>query len=169
MFIHVKLLEMLLKNINILQEWNKQTLLLAQNAEKRVLFATEHVSLPPEWNAVIFFDETKIMLYYHDGPQRVQHKSLTTLEYKNLIPTVKFEKLSVMVWGCIFSMGVIVIRILDEIMTKEVYFHILKNELIASIRKFGLIDPVSPNKFYYKYYQDNYPKHKSFLYISWLL
>ena len=65
-------------------------------------------------------------------------------------------------------------------MTKKVYLNILKNELIASINKFGFIDPVNPNKFYYKYYQDNDrkhksqdqdndPKHKSYLCKSWLL
>ena len=66
-----------------------------------------------------------------------------------------------MVWGCISSKGVDVIRILDAIMTKEVYFDILKNELISSIMKFGFVDPVNPNKLYYKYYQDSDPKHKS--------
>ena len=76
-----------------------------------------------------------------------------------------------MLWGCISSKGVGVIRILDEIMTQEVrvYLDILKNELIASIKKFGFIDPVNPNKFYYKYYQDNDPKHKCYLCKSWLL
>ena len=50
----------------------KKPLLSAQNVEKRLRFATEHVSLPPEyWHDVIFSDETKIMLYYHDGLQRV--------------------------------------------------------------------------------------------------
>ena len=44
-------------------------------------------------------------------------------------------------------------------MTNGVYLDIWKNELIASIKKFGYIDPVNPNKFYYKYYQDNDPKH----------
>ena len=76
----------------------KKPLLSAQNVEKRLRFATEHVSLPPEyWDDVIFSDETKIMLYYHDRPQRVLRKPLTALENKNLIPTVKFGKLSVMV------------------------------------------------------------------------
>ena len=67
-----------------------------------------------------------------------------------------------MVRGCISSKRVGVISILDEIMTKELFLDILKNELIASIKKFGFIDSVNPNKFYYKYYQDNDPKHKSY-------
>ena len=64
------------------------------------------------------------MLYYHDGAQRVWRKPLTALENKNLIPTVEFEKLSVMIWGCISNKGVGIIRILDEIMTEEVYLDI---------------------------------------------
>ena len=72
-----------------------------------------------------------------------------------------------MVWSCISSKGVGVNRILGEIMTKKVYLDILKNELIASIKKFGFIEPVNPNKLYYKYYQGNDPKHKSYLCKSW--
>ena len=46
------------------------------------------------------------MLYYHDGSQRVWRKPENkNLENKNLIPTVKFGKLSVMVWDCITSKG----------------------------------------------------------------
>ena len=41
-----------------------------------------------------------------------------------LITNVKFEKISAMVWGCLCSKGVAVIRILNEIMTKERYLDI---------------------------------------------
>ena len=44
-----------------------------------------------------------------------------------------------MVWSCISSQGVGVIKILDQIIIKEVYLDILINELIASIKKFGFI------------------------------
>ena len=64
---------------------------------------------------------------YHDGPQRVW--PLPALENKNLIPTVKFGKLFIMVWGCISSKGVDVISILDEIMNKEVYI-VTKMEMV---------------------------------------
>ena len=47
----------------------KTPLLSAQNVKKRLRFATKHVSLRAEyWDDVIFSDETKITLYYHDGP-----------------------------------------------------------------------------------------------------
>ena len=89
----------------------KKLLLSTHNVEKRLRFATEHVSFPLEYlDDIIFSDDTEIMLYY----QRVWRKHLTALENKSLIPTVK---LSVMV----FSKVVGVIRILDEIITKEVY------------------------------------------------
>ena len=44
----------------------EEPLLSAQNVEKRLRFATKHVSLDPE-----YWDETKIMLYSHDGQQSV--------------------------------------------------------------------------------------------------
>ena len=73
-------------------------MLPAQNVEKRLRFATEHVTLLPEyWGNVIFSDEAKIKLYYHDGPLSVWLKSLTALENNNLISTVKIGKLFVMV------------------------------------------------------------------------
>ena len=152
--------EMFLKSTNILQKW----------LSRRLQFATEHVSLPSEyWDDVIFSDETKIILYYHDGQQRVWRKSLTAVENKNCIPTVKFGELSVMVRVYTSSKGVGVIRILAEIMTKEVYLDILKNELIANIKKFDFIDMVNPNKFYFKCYQDNDPKHSFYSCKYWLL
>ena len=111
--------ETLLKNTNGLQEWlGTKSLLSAQDVEKRLRFATEHVLLPAEYShAVIFSDETKIMLYYHNVPLRVWRKPLTALENKMRIPTVKFAILSVMVCDCIFSKGVGVIWILNEITT----------------------------------------------------
>ena len=69
-----------------------------------------------------------------------------------------------MVWGCISSKGVGVIRNLDVIMTKEVYLDILKIELIASIKIFGF-NPNNLNKFYYKFYQDYDLKHKPLLQV----
>lgn len=109
------------------------------------------------------------MLYSHDGPTKVWRKPLTALENKNIIPTVKFGKLSVMVWGCISAKGVGVLKIIEDNMTKEMYLGILKNELMSSARKFGFIDHENGRICNYKLYQDNDPKHKSYLCRTWLL
>ena len=118
---HETIRNVLEKHTNILQEWlRKKALLSPQNVEKRSQFATELFSLPMEyWDNIIFSAETKVMLYYHGGSQRVWHKPLTALENKNLSPTAKFEKFSEMVCDCVCSKGVGVIRILDEIMAKK--------------------------------------------------
>ena len=76
-------------------------MLSPQNIENRVLFARAHISEPLDyWDDVIFCDETKKMLYCNDGPSRVWRKASTALESRNIIPAVKFGKLSEMVWGC---------------------------------------------------------------------
>nr|AAA88882.1 Tc1-like transposase [Drosophila virilis]CAA89219.1 Tc1-like transposase [Drosophila virilis] len=148
----------------------KKPLLSAVNIQRRLNFSITNVNKPAEyWDDVIFCDETKIMLYYHDGPSKVWRKPNTALEQKNIIPTVKFGKLSVMVWGCISSKGVGELRIFNDVMTKEFYLDILKNELSRSAIKFGFVDPQNPSKQRYKLYQDNDPKHKSFLCRTWLL
>ena len=60
----------------------KKPLLSAKNVEKRFRFA------PLEYWDIIFSYEMKIMLYYHDRPQKVCRKPQTATENKNLIPTV---------------------------------------------------------------------------------
>lgn len=148
----------------------KKPLLSEINLHKRLTFALHHIAQPAEfWNDVIFCDETKIMLHYNDGPQTVWRKPNTALHAKNTIPTVKFGKLSVMVWGCISSKGVGEVRIFTDIMTKEYYLDILQNELTRSAASFGFINPQNRQKLQYKLYQDNDPKHKSLLCRTWLL
>lgn len=145
----------------------KKPLLSAENVNRRLSFATMFVSQPTDyWNDVIFCDETKIMLYYNDGPSRVWRKALTSLEARNIIPTVKFGKLSVMVWGCISSRGVGELAFIDTTMDAQHYLSILKSHLINSANKFGFI---SNNKPHFKFYQDNDPKHKAHMVRMWLL
>ena len=72
----------------------KKLLLSAQNVEKRFRFATEHVSLPPEYSDrdAIFSDQTKIRLYYRDGRLRVWRKPLAFLENKNFMVVYTLEQ-----------------------------------------------------------------------------
>jgi len=53
----------------------KKPMLSLVNVEKRFSFAVNMIGQPAEyWDDVIFCDETKMMLYYHDGPSRVWRK-----------------------------------------------------------------------------------------------
>lgn len=71
--------------------------------------------------------------------------------------SVKFGKLSVMVWGCISSKGVGELVFIEKIMHAGQYLHILQTHLIKSARKFEFFEG---NKSNFKFYQDKDPKHK---------
>jgi len=56
----------------------KKPMLSAINIDTRLKFSIVNANRPAEyWNDVIFCDETKIMLYYHDGPSKVWRKPNT--------------------------------------------------------------------------------------------
>ena len=75
---------MFLKNTNILQEWLGKKPAVCTKYRKKITICYQHVSFPPEyWDDVIFSDERKIMLYYHDEPQRAWPKTLKALEKKS--------------------------------------------------------------------------------------
>lgn len=78
-----------IKSTNTHHEWQRENHYFHVNIENGLLFicAIEYVS-----------DETKIMLYYHDGAQKVCRNPLTALENKNLISSVKFGKLYQRSW-----------------------------------------------------------------------
>lgn len=115
---------------------------------------------------VIFCDETKIMLYYNDGPSRVWRKPLTVLQPQNIIPTVKFGKLSVMIWGCISSRGVGKLAFIEKNMNAVQYREILNTHLKPSAMQFGFYQNNRP---IFKFDQDNDPKHKELNVRTWLL
>ena len=90
----------------------EQPLLSAQNIGKRLRFAIDHVSLSPEyWYDLVYY-------YFFICDEN------NALKNKNLIPAVKFGKPFVMVWGCISSKGVGVVRFLNKILIREVYLDI---------------------------------------------
>ena len=69
----------------------KKALLSRSNIAKRLSFAREHVLCSESfWESVIFCEETKIMLYYNEGPSRVWRKPPESFKNENIIPTVKF-------------------------------------------------------------------------------
>lgn len=126
---HETIRQTLLKHKYSSRSARKKPLLSAANVEKRLSFAVQNLLHPVDyWDDVIFCDETKIMLYYNDGPTRVWRKPLTSLENRNIIPTVKFGKMSIMVWGCISSKGVGDLAFIETTMDAPQYLSILKTK-----------------------------------------
>lgn len=67
-----------------------------------------------------------------------------------------------MVWGCMAGSGTGNLQQISGIMNKFVYVDVLKKNVKPSIEKLGIEDD-----FYF--YQDNDPKHKSYIAREWLL
>lgn len=124
---------------------------------KRLAFAKEHLNKGIDfWKEVIFCDESKFNLFGSDGRPKVWRKPNTELEIQNMIPTVKHGGGSVMVWGCIAASGTGNLDFIETTMDRYVYLDVLKNNLKASAEKLGVSST-------FKFYQDNDPKHKSYL------
>ncbi|GFX17945.1 transposable element Tc1 transposase [Trichonephila clavipes] len=71
-----------------------------QNQKKRLEFAKTHrLKKANFWNKVIFSDECKFNIFGSDGRRTVWRKPNTALDPKNLRPTVKHDRGSIMVWG----------------------------------------------------------------------
>ena len=75
-------------------------------------FATEHFLWTEEqWNMVHFSDESKFNLFGSDGKRFVRCKNGTRLSLQCVKKTVKFGGGSVMVWGMISSVEVILMPV----------------------------------------------------------
>lgn len=133
------------------------------NRDKRIAFATKHISEPADfWKNVIFSDESKFNIFGSDGQCYVWRKPNSELLPQNTIPTVKHGGGSVLVWGCMSANGVGNLVFVDGIMDKMKYLDILKNNLKQSAQKLNL-----GSSFIFQ--QDNDPKHTAKIVQLWLL
>ncbi|GFS83568.1 transposable element Tc1 transposase [Trichonephila clavipes] len=84
----------------------KKLFISLQNQKKRLEFAKTHQLKTDNFlKKVIFSDESKFNIFGSDDCRTVWRKPNTTLDPKNLRPTVKHGGGSVMVWGCMASNG----------------------------------------------------------------
>lgn len=133
------------------------------NKKKRAKFAKEHSQKDfSYWKNVIFVDESKYNIFGSDGRVMVWRKPNEELNKENLRPTVKHGGGSVMVWGCMSAAGVGNLVFIEGNMDKTLYLNILKDNLKQSAEKLGIGNT-------FQFYQDNDPKHKSYLVREWLL
>ncbi|GFV12127.1 transposable element Tcb1 transposase [Trichonephila clavipes] len=111
----------------------KKPFIILQNQKKHLEFAKTHqLKTDNFWKKVIFSDESKFNIFGSDGRRTVCRKPNTTLDPKNLPPTVKHGGGSVMVWGCMASNGVGNLVFIAGIMDNKLYIDILNNNLKES-------------------------------------
>ncbi len=89
------------------------------------------------WNHVLWSDETKINLFRSDGVKRVWQQPGEEYKDKCVLPTVKHGGGSVMVWGCMSAAGTVELQFIKGSMNANMYFDILKQSMIPSLRRLG--------------------------------
>lgn len=113
------------------------------------------------WSTVIFTDESKFNLYVSDGKVSIWKKPNKRLKPVNLHPTVKHGGGSITIWDCMSAGGVGQLVFIEEIMNRDIYLNILKQNLKPSAEKLGILESFK--------YQDNDPKHKAHKVPMWLI
>ncbi|GBM42820.1 Transposable element Tc1 transposase [Araneus ventricosus] len=92
------------------------------NEKKRLKFARCCLAKPKEfWKSVIFVDESKFNVFGSNGKQKVWRRPITELKLRNLRATVKHGGGSQLVWGCMSSIGIGNLELIDSKVNKYVY------------------------------------------------
>lgn len=141
----------------------KKPLLSKKHRKARLDFAESHKFWTVEdWKKVIFSDETKINRIASDGRKWCWKQPRSGLSDRVVSGTVKFGGGSVMVWGCFCFAGVGYMAKIDNRMDAALYCRILEDELMDTFSFYSL----DRNETIFQ--QDNDPKHKAKLTMSWL-
>ncbi len=114
-----------------------------------------------KWGNVIWSDESRFAVFNNDGPNRVWRVPGTRFEQENLIPTVKHNSGSIMVWSCFLSRGLGPLVLVEGTMDRWDYIEIMKKHLLPYIEK----------KFKgkgYHYQDDNAPVHTAKDVVAWI-
>ncbi|RWR98947.1 transposase-like protein [Dinothrombium tinctorium] len=133
------------------------------NKKKRIKWARDHLQKDLEfWKRVIWSDESKFNFFAPDGNMKVWRKKGEALKKECLRPTVKHGGGNVMVWGCFSWFGVGPLVFIDELMCKEDYLNILKQNVKQAAREMQIWDQ-------FIFQQDNDPKHTAKIVKKWFL
>ena len=126
------------------------------NRKKRLEFAMKYVDFRKEfWRDVLWTDESRFEVRGDNTKRKyVWRKPNTALAQKNIRPTFKSGRESVLVWGCFTYMGVGKIAFIDGNFKSNDYIKILEDNLPDTISHLKLEDD-------FIFQQDNDPKHTS--------
>jgi transposase len=86
-----------------------------------------------DWRRCIFSDETKINRYNSDGRVWSWIRDGESIQRRHISETVKHGGGSLMIWSCISCVGVGYVCKIDTYMDKDLYLHILKDELAKTV------------------------------------
>ena len=132
------------------------------NRAKRIAYAKTMMKMPFDyWKNVLWSDESKFNLFRSDGKTMVWRTPTEAFDPNCIVPTVKYNGGSVMVWGCFAHCGVGFLHFIDGIMDRFLYREILEENLLKSAKKLGL-----KKKFVFQH--DNDPKHTAVIVKDWL-
>ncbi|CAK9810994.1 Transposable element Tcb1 transposase [Anthophora plagiata] len=126
-----------------------------KNKKRRLEFARQYLTKDFSfWKEVIFPDESKFNLFHSDSKVTVWCKPNEEFKIRNMNPTVKHGRGSVMVWGCMSATGTGNLEFIEGNMDKK--------NLKSSAEKLGILNC-------FKFYSDNDPKHTSHIVKMWQL
>ena len=104
-----------------------------EHRSKRLNWATDHLQWTPEqWSRVLWSDESNFQLYLTGKRVFVRRRPGERLLEDCVTPTVKHGGGHVMVWGCMCSQGVGILRRIDGNLRKEGYTDLLSTAMLPS-------------------------------------
>ena len=114
----------------------KKPLLRKANKVKRLQWARKHVNLTiSQWKTVVWSDESKFELFGNKRRIFVRRHQNEHYIPQCIVPTVKHEGGSIMVWGCFAGHKIGDLIRVRGIMKEEQYREILENHTVPSAHR----------------------------------
>ena len=100
----------------------KTPILLKRHRDARLKLVRQHKKKENSfWDWVLWADNTKIELFGYNYRNPMKRKDDESDSPKNMVPTVKFDDSSRMIWGCFSAKGVIKISVMEGKINAQKY------------------------------------------------
>jgi len=114
-----------------------------------------------DWKSVIFSNESKFNLFGSDGHRWCWRRPGEEFDERYVRKEVKHGGGSIMVWGCITTLGMSCIVHIEGNMDGALYTQILNDDVLGTLKDLGI------NKKDVYFQQDSDPKHTSKIAQNW--
>ena len=116
----------------------RKPLLKPRHNTARLEFVRKYIEKSSSFcDTILWSDKTIMNLFGSDGMQQVWRRAGDEYADKNVVPTVKHDGGSLMVWGCMSFLGVDEQHFIDGIMNAQMYCNILAKKMIPSLKALG--------------------------------